>query len=1068
MSTSSVTIREGILELPSYPIDPPEKSPVFDCKWCYQRARRSIYPYPLNDNVYEREPKLQAWKALYLENEYVEACVLPEIGGRLFYAIDKTNGYDIFYHQDVIKPACIAMNGAWISGGVEWNAFHHHRISTHMPCDWRLVENADGSKTIWLGETERRHRMSWVIGITLRPGSSVLEIDGRLINGTDDTNSFLFWANAATHANENYQIIFPQNTEFAAFHAKDSICHWPISTEPFNGTAEYANHIDVSWWKNHPCGNSLFAFELPEDFIGGYDYGKDAGTMLVGNRHIIRGGKFWSWGPKSGWPTNILTDKSGHYVELMVGAYSDSQPDYTWIGPGESKGFHMAWYGVRNLHGIKMGNELAAMNMEPASDGAELLLAVNGTRPQEGLRVRVLRHGADVVFEQVISVAPDAPWSCTIPMPKNAKETDLTMQLFDATSRLMLTYTPMYHDPKKPCPPEVQRPKRPREIRSIEECYFVGLRAEQFHNPYVEPTDYYAEVLRRDPLDSRANTRMGVLARKRWDFEAAERYLRDALERPTASYTRVKDGEALYNLGLVLLETGRVPEAIDALFRASWTYEYNAAANLALARIYVSLGEPARAHACLDEAIDHNARLLDAKCLKAALLRMADCKDAALALLDNVLGYDPIHAFATREKALLLGTPEADAAFDALMRDDPESYLELSLKYKASGLTAEATELLERIDARVAYPTVKLHLQKIDEFLAMDIGVCHPFRLETANALTALTETHSNEAKIWYLLGNCYGNRDPLKAIKLWKQCLACNPKDAYALRNIGYMEWKWTKDFGAALTFYRKAIEAKPDAAYFLAEFAHVAQESKLPPKECYAILKEHHAAARTRSDSLTAECVFGILSGDYEYVVSLMRTEYFPTYEGADNFHEHYVDALLLQGEALLAAGDAAGALAHFQECFEYPVSHQVFPESPHSHRDAQIWHAMARAYAGLGNIEKATEYYILSAEANVDGPFAYWKGLSLLQVGRRSLAQKLAQRLVDEGSKPVAEHIEFFGPEGNHFGKAIEIKRAERAFLKGVGELLQGKKEEARADLDACRALRSTHLWARILRP
>ena len=767
----SVTIREGILELPSYPVAAPEKSPVFDCKWCYQRARRSVYPYPLNDNCTGRVPETRTWKALYLENEYVEACVLPEIGGRLFYAIDKTNGYDIFYHQEVVKPANIAMNGAWISGGVEWNAFHHHRITTHMPCDWRLAENADGSKTIWVGETERRHRMSWAIGITLRPGSSVIEIDGRLVNGTENTESFLFWANAATHANPDYQIIFPQNTEFAAFHAKNSICHWPIATEPFNGTRAYADHVDVSWWKNHPCGNSFFAFELPENFIGGYDYGRDAGTMLVGNRHIIRGGKFWSWGPKSGWPTRILTDRNGHYIELMVGAYSDSQPDYTWIAPGESKTFHMDWYGVRNLRGIKMGDASAALNMDVQPDGS-VFLAVNGTRRLDALAVQVLRRG-EKVFEETISVAPDAPWSRTIPLPSGAQETDLTMRLVDlATGRARLSYTPVFHDPAKPCPPEVQTPKRPADIESTEECYFVGLRAEQFHNPYVEPTDYYEEVLRRDPLDSRANTRMGVYWRTHWDSARAEKHLRAALVRPTASYTRVKDGEALYNLGLLLADEGRADEAVDALYRASWTYEYNAAANLALARLLSAQGEPAAALERLDEALDHNARLLDAKCLKASLLRLAGRRDEALALADAVLAFDPLCAYAAREDALLRATPEADAAFDALMRDEPESYLELALKYRAAGLEADATALLQRIDAKVPYPTVKLHLGKIDEFLALDIGLCHPFRRETAKALEALAAARPDAAKAWYYLGNVYGNKDPAKAASFWKKAV--------------------------------------------------------------------------------------------------------------------------------------------------------------------------------------------------------------------------------------------------------------------------------------------------------
>ena len=70
----------------------------------------------------------------------------------MYYAKDKTNDYDFVYHNRVIKPALIGMAGAWISGGIEWNIPHHHRVSTFMPVDYELTENSDGSKTIWVGE----------------------------------------------------------------------------------------------------------------------------------------------------------------------------------------------------------------------------------------------------------------------------------------------------------------------------------------------------------------------------------------------------------------------------------------------------------------------------------------------------------------------------------------------------------------------------------------------------------------------------------------------------------------------------------------------------------------------------------------------------------------------------------------------------------------------------------------------------------------------------------------------------------------------------------------------------
>jgi len=1023
-----VLSEEGTIKLPSYEISAPEKSPVFDCKWSYQRARRSIYPYALNDNLYAEKSEMKTWKALYIENEYLKVCVLPEIGGRLFYAIDKTNGYDIFYRQDAIKPANVGMNGAWISGGVEWNVFHHHRISTQMPCDWRLVENADGSKSIWLGETERRHRMSWAIGITLRPGSSCLEIDGRLVNCTEDSNAMLFWANVATHANPDYQIIFPQNTEFAAYHAKSSICHWPVCKEPFTDVDAYTNNVDVSWWKNHTVGNSLFAWELPENFIGGYDHGKDAGTMLVGNRHIIRGGKFWSWGPNSGWPTKILTDHRGHYVELMVAAYSDSQPDYNWSVPGETKVFKQYWYGVRNMKGIKMGDETFALNMEKtASD--KLFLAVNATRPLRGVEVKVKGQGQQRnVYSQVVDLAPDKPWSTTIDVPADIPEIAYTMTVGE------LSYTPIKHDLSKPCPAEVKAPKRPKDIASTEECYYVGLRAEQFHQPYVDANDYFEEVLRRDPLDVRANTRLGVYWRRHWNLDKAEKYLRAALVRQTKDYTRVKDGEAMYNLGLVLAEKGDTEGAIDCLYRAVWTYEYNSAANLKLARIYASQGNVKMALDRVNEAIAYNAHNLDAKCLNLSLL-----KDPALAA--DILAFDPLNAY-----ALYLTKPRAE--FELFMRDEPESYVELALKFKANGFDEEATKILEMIDAKIAYPTVKLLLGKTDEFLAMDLTDWRPFRRETKDALKKLAAV---DAKVYYALGNVYGNVDTAKAMSAWEQSVALvstptiqqsnNPTIPYALRNLGYGHWKWTKDYAKALDFYRRAITAKSDEAFFLEEFDHVAEEAKLPMAERYAMLKSHHATTEKRSGALSAEIVTGIACGDYDRVLEMLRTKYIPTFEGAANMHDIYVDALLGKAAELEKAGDFEGALKLYEETEEYPANQQVFIEfTKRRARDAQVWFRTGRAYEKLGDAAKAKELFEKAAAVDaLRTDYCYEKALALLKLGRKAEAKAIGEAMVKKGSVVLDDYVDFFDYEGNRYGSTKEAKNAAAAKSKSLGEAL-----------------------------
>jgi len=413
-ATSEVRIWEEPLTLPTYRLDPPERNPMFYTNESYQGAKKKIYPYPFQDKVTNIREK-KTYKALYLENDYIKLAILPEIGGHLLSALDKTNNYEIFYHQHVIKPALIGMLGAWISGGIEWCVFHHHRNTTFMPVDYTLADNPDGSKTIWFGETERRHRMRWIIGITLYPDKSYIEVTVKMFNRTPMPNSILYWANVAVHANDDYQIIFPPSVRVATFHAKNDFSHWPISNEVYRGV-DYKG-VDLSWWKNHPEPVSFFAWNLQEDFSGGYDHGRRAGVVHVGNHNIVCGAKLWEWGPgpRGRMWDKILTDADGPYAELMVGAFSDNQPDYSWIKPYETKTFKQYWYPVREIGGFKNANLDGAVNLELESEKASLGFCATSQRSDARVK---LTAGGKVILERTIDIGPAEPFTIRQKVPR--------------------------------------------------------------------------------------------------------------------------------------------------------------------------------------------------------------------------------------------------------------------------------------------------------------------------------------------------------------------------------------------------------------------------------------------------------------------------------------------------------------------------------------------------------------------------------------------------------------------------------------------------------------------------
>jgi len=567
---SGITVNAGVevgekkVIIPTYPPGPYDKNPVFYTGRVYQGAQGRVYPYPLQDVLHDEKVDKE-YTALWLKNEYLSMSVLPEIGGRLFSFTDKDSGYETFYRQSVIKPALIGMLGAWTSGGVEWNFPHHHRATTFMPVDYTTTRNSDGSRSVWIGETEIRHRMKWSIGLSMKPGCSYLEATCRFMNRQPYIESMLYWANVSVHCGTNYQVIFPPSCRVGMDHHKDYFTHFPMG-RPCVGRDEIA---DLSWWKNFTTDHrSIFAVDPDNDFLAGYDHGRQMGTVHVANRHVVCGKKFFLWGNNPGgfvWD-KVLTDTDGPYLELMVGAYSDNQPDYSWISPYETRECKQYWYPIKKIGGVKCANLDAVINIERSAPD-KVFLGFNTTAKVKNAIVR-LKYGSKEFSEQ-INIDPNTPYVKEITVDANISDQQITGILCDSNGRELVRYTPVKVE-EKPLPEIVENPKAPSEYKTIEELYLVGLRLEQFHNGLVDPLPYYEEALKRDPNDLRVNTVLGIKRAREAKFEEAEKHLRAAVARTTRNYTRAKDAEPHYYLGVVLKEQGKLKEAEDEFWKAIW------------------------------------------------------------------------------------------------------------------------------------------------------------------------------------------------------------------------------------------------------------------------------------------------------------------------------------------------------------------------------------------------------------------------------------------------------------------------------------------------------------------
>jgi tetratricopeptide (TPR) repeat protein len=1088
---AAVKVWEEPLRLPTYRLDPPDVNPRFYTYESYQGAEKRIYPYPMQDGVTDiREEK--TYQALYLENEYVKLCILPELGGRLFYATDKTNGYEIFYRQHVVKPALIGMLGAWISGGIEWCVFHHHRNTTYMPVDYTLAENADGSKTIWLGETERRHRMKWLIGITLYPGKSYIEASVKLDNRTAYPNSILYWANVAVHVNDDYQVIFPPSVTVATYHAKNDFVHWPIANETYRGV-DYRG-VDLSWWKNHPEPVSFFAWDKQEDFMGGYDHGQEAGVVHVADHHVVCGAKLWEWspGPTGRMWDKILTDANGPYAELMVGAFSDNQPDYSWIKPHEVKTFKQYWYPVRQIGGFKYANLQGVVNLEVGANGTAQL-GFNTTAHHEKARV-MLKVGDRTLLDRAINIGPEKPFTAEVPLPAGTRRSDLQTVLLANSGEPLVSYQPVEiaSDPK--LPETVQAPPAPGDIKTVEELYLTGLRIEQIHNPRVNPFDYYEEALRRDPNDARTNTVVGIDYSRRGLYEKAEEHLRRAVARLSIDYTRPISTEALYHLGLALRAQGKLEAAYEAFARATWDYAFHSPACYQLAELSCRKGDLATALEQVEDSLSTNAADGKARDLKAAILRRSGKPREATSLLAESLRDDPLDFLARTELFLLQNRPgprRADSAaakkLDAAMQHDVQAYLELAADYMGWGFWDEAIDVLARIsrdktDFAGRYPLVYyylafLHAQKGDKPVAeqfysqagtMPADYCFPFRAESAQVLQAALVRHPEDAKAHYYLGNLLYDLQPEQAIEQWERSRDLDGSFALVHRNLGWAYYRSRNDIPGAIASYEKAVACNAGDARLYTELDQLYELGNAPVEKRLALLERNRAAVGQRNDSLERWIGVLVLAGRYDEAIDALTKIHFHVREGGGEIRGIYVDAHLLRGLSRLRENRPRPALEDFRAAAEYPENLSVGRPKNDS-LAPQIAYYTARACEALGDADQARQYDTNAASPRGGGFITesrFYQAMSLKKLGRDTEAQTLFDDLVKTGQDRLTrgEAADFFAKFGER--ESPQARQAWAHYLIGLGHLGKGDTDLARGEFALAAKLNVSHIWAREL--
>ena len=1066
---SKVTVTEKQVSMPTYPVAPSEKNPVFYRNEAFQGAERHYYPLKANDQYIDERVDMD-WKTLVLENEYIELGITPDIGGKLYYATDKTNNYHFVYKNTVVRPSNIGMTGAWVSGGIEWCVLHHHRPSTYLTLDYTTTENPDGSKTVWVAEHETRHGMRWTVGVTIFPGKSYFRAEGRIFNSSPHTHSFLNWANVAVHVNDSYQTIFPPSAQIVTFHSKTDFTRWPIADPAFRGVPV---GTDMTWWKNVVNHNSFFVHDLQEDFMGGYDHGKQAGTVHFGNHNITKGAKLWEWGSgASGEATEaLLTETDGRYAEIMVGTFSDNQPDYSWIKPYEVKKWEQYWYPIRGIQGFKHANLDGAVNLEPKNEKNRfnVFLGYYSTGKVDDAKV-ILKNKDKVIFEKNITISPEKPFTETIRLDDAYLMTDLHTQLIDnKTGKTLVEYQPIEQPKVDKIPEKWRGYPEPDSLETIEELYLIGKRIEQFHAPRYDPMDWYNAALKKDEGDIRTNTAVGNRYLKNGDYVNARRYLDKAIERVTGDYTIPSTHEALYLQGLTLRSLGFLADAEEMLYRSTWDYTYHSAAYFQLAELSCEKNDFGNALHQIDESLWTNGRNNSAVALKAAIQRRTSDFDGALTTLKAIAGTDPLD-FRIANEFYLVAKESGDvqksnrllATLNKEMRDFDDNYLELAIGYLNNGLLKEAEEVLKRFtgknpffDYYLGYISEKNgHIDQAKTYFKSAAGqpvdFIFPYRLKSVEVLNTALRYNPTDGNAYYYIGNILYNKRPEIAITRWENAVNHNPGLAVAYRNLGWGYYYHFKDIPKAIAYYEKAISLNKGEAIYYAELSDLYEQSNTSiSTRMRSFEGSDNDVLKSRDDTYQWYIENLLLAGQADKAVELIEKVTFAYNEGSSRGRNIRINTYITASKQYFDRKD-------YQKALDYILKAQISREEAGSDRlgdnGMQVDYYIGIAYEALGNRSKANAAFKKSAEAtsrNVN-VMSYYQGLSNAKLGKNDQAKKIFESLVSEADRQLEQAATT--EVGAIFGRreATNDRMTRLYTLRGLGYKGLGELQKANDDL------------------
>jgi len=922
------SIKEYTETIVTYPFSDTSPLPIIQTK-------NDIYPYSRIDG-FSHEGQPEEWKMVKLENEYVEVYILPEMGGKVWGAIDKSTGKEFIYMNDVVKFRDVAMRGPWTSGGIEWNSgvIGHHPGGA-SPVNYQVFTDDEGTAHCVVGGMDLPSHMQWRVDISLPVNTSYFETQINWYNATPFYQSYYHWNNAAVKSAEDLRFYFPGNYRLGHGGLANP---WPVDE----------NGVDRSWYKNnsHFGHMSYHIAGSMDNYFVCYYQDEDFGSGHWSPGYGAPGKKIWMWShARDGaiWE-DLLTDTHGQYVEVQAGrmlnqnSFSSGHTPFKQANfiPYNADSWVERWFPVRETGGITRVAESGAINLVYSEEGMNIVFS-----PMKEINdnLVVLVNDTEVLNEP-LSMLPSEASEWTF---DNISEED-ALQVYLGREQLFSSAEDYIMDRPFAAPSD-----------ALDDSYILARELEN-RRAYGKALDTYLELLEKDAMHLEATTRVAELYARRGEMDKALQYARKVLEMD--AYLP----EANFIYGNIQLKLGNLNDAKDGFRWAMRSLEFRSASLQQLSEISLMEEDLDLALEQATQALSYNDQNLNSFKIKALAHRKLNRDTDAKVVLSALLELDPLNHFALFESYLLQPGPGTLDAFNQSFQSEMarDEYLETALFYEDLGLHEEAVKVLEEA---AAYPVTDYWLAwlhradkeksatLLEKALSANPEYVFPYRTGTLSVL----EWASEQRPSWIT--------DYYTALILWNR-----DRDAEAQ----YLLSKWGDEPDFVPFYYSRACLAglNSDAALLDMQKALIIDPDQW---RVYRVLADIHSKRGDNASALamTAEghkrfpgnyildlsySKFLTLNGDFEQSLDVLTEINVLPFEGENTGHDLYEYNNLVLAHKAYKAGDYDQALAYVDRSEEYPENLGSGSPSYPDYRDQNQLRIMI--YDRTGESEKSRE--------------------------------------------------------------------------------------------------------------